>query len=161
MWNKQKVEYLALKLLEEVGYTAGCDKEISEILDDKLKNLSSNLTDKEKSVVENKLFEFIEDYKSEMCFETEEDNHYDHEPIYFDEKIRDLWCSAVRNKQIVEIIYNSTTSGETKRLVDPYKTRSPFCEGFCHLRNEVRKFRFDRFVDIKITDKNFIKPDNY
>ncbi|MBU4479847.1 WYL domain-containing protein [Patescibacteria group bacterium] len=46
-----------------------------------------------------------------------------------------------------------------KRLVDPYKTNSPYGEGYCHLKNEVLKFRFDRIANINLTNKNFKKLD--
>ena len=61
-------------------------------------------------------------------------------------------------RQTVKIKYDSTESGITERLVDPYKSRAPYGEGYCHNRKEVRKFRFDRVIDIKLTEKKFKKP---
>ena len=70
----------------------------------------------------------------------------------------EIWKDAVRKKLSVKIIYDSTTSGVSERLVDPYKSSAPYGEGYCHNRHESRKFRFDRIIDIKMTDKRFIKP---
>lgn len=93
--------------------------------------------------------------------ELRDGDNYLPSPVEYDEKTYELWIVAARQKKSVQITYDSTTSGITKRLVDPYKTSSPYGEGYCHLRKEVRKFRIDRIIEIQLTDKSFTKPKDW
>jgi len=59
--------------------------------------------------------------------------------------------------RMTQLIMNSTTSGVSERLVDPYNSKAPYGEGYWHARKEVRKFRFDRAIDIEMTESGFVK----
>jgi len=78
--------------------------------------------------------------------------------IDYNQKFYEIWKSAVVKRQTVKLKYDSSTSGVAERLVDPYKSSAPYGKGYCHKRKEVRKFRFDRIIDIEMTDKKFVKP---
>ena len=73
----------------------------------------------------------------------------------------EIWKKGAAKRQTVKIKYDSTASGVSERLVDPYKSSAPYGEGYCHSRKEVRKFRFDRVIDIELTDEKFKKPKNW
>ncbi len=87
----------------------------------------------------------------------DEERHWDRgwerEHIDFDPKVSDLWTKAVREKLTLRIVYDSESSGRTERLVDPVQTSSPYGKAYCHLREEERKFRFDRVLEIDIVGK--------
>jgi len=57
----------------------------------------------------------------------------------------------------VRLLYDSQSSGISERLVDPYKSDAPYGEGYCNTRRDVRKFRFDRVIDIQMTESTFVK----
>lgn len=81
--------------------------------------------------------------------------------VTYDETVYKMWMKAVRERHTVSMLYDSTTSSIKRRLVNPYQTRSPYGKGYCHLRQEVRQFRFDRIIDITLTEKTFDKPKNW
>ena len=58
---------------------------------------------------------------------------------------------------------DSVKSGERvkRRDVDVYGVDWPYFDGFCHLRGEVRRFRMDRVLSIKLTEKSYEIPDNW
>lgn len=51
------------------------------------------------------------------------------------------------------------------READPYSLvhygDAWYLNGFCHLRRELRQFRLDRMSDLKLLDKDFIRPTGY
>jgi len=102
-------------------------------------------------------------YKDEFCGEEydygEDDFVKPH--ITYDNKHYEIWTNAVRKRLTARMTYDSATSGMSERLIDPYQTSAPYGQGYCHLRKEVRKFRFDRIIDIELTNKTFIKPKNW
>lgn len=132
---------------------------------------AKNLTVTERSIIENRALRLSNGYDKQKLetlekmywyelHEREENYDYGYDdfvkaPIDFNRAFYDLWTHAVRKKITVKITYDSTTSGISERLVDPYRTRSPYGEGYCHNRKEVRKFRFDRIIGIEITNKRF------
>lgn len=61
---------------------------------------------------------------------------------------------AIKNRNKVEIQYNSINSGITKRIVHPAEL---FCyvdkwyvAAFCELRNEIRLFKLENILDYKV-----------
>lgn len=61
---------------------------------------------------------------------------------------------AIKNKNKVEIQYNSINSGVTKRIIHPAEL---FCyidkwyvAAFCELRNEIRLFKLENILDYKV-----------
>ncbi|MBU4245962.1 MAG: WYL domain-containing protein [Nanoarchaeota archaeon] len=51
--------------------------------------------------------------------------------------------------------YFSPGSGLSKRDIEIYAKNARYTAGFCHLRNEIRKFRNSRIVSITLLDKKF------
>lgn len=137
-----------------VKFTEGAGKKLTleqiKIVENRVRRMNNEY---EESVMEN----FRDEYGQEFD-DGEEDFFF--APIDYDERFYEIWKQGVAKRQTVKIKYDSTTSGISDRLVDPYKSRSPYGEGYCHNRKEVRKFRFDRVIDIKLTDNKFKKPKN-
>ena len=81
-------------------------------------------------------------------------------------RIPDILRKAFNNRVRLEIEYVSSTAhyGEDfrkKRKVDIYSFEEPYFEAYCHLRDEVRTFRIDRVLDVKVTSQNYTIPDDY
>lgn len=109
-----------------------------------------SLADELVSQYEMTIREYVEDdYQDKYDFWREE--------IEYDKELYEVWKEAVRNKQTVKLKYDSTTSGVSERLVDPYASRAPYVDGYCHTRNEVRMFRLDRVLELTLTDQKFEK----
>lgn len=176
-YTKPMYQYLVWKLFREMyGAIEWAKEEVNEI-DGLVKEAGSILTDDEIKLVDNrarrmkneygqqKLEKLREQYWDELG-DDDEDYDYGNDDfikfeVEYNEKFYEIWKSSVANRQIVKLKYDSTTSGVSDRLVDPYKSSAPYGEGYCHKRQELRKFRFDRVIDIKMTDKKFVKPKNY
>lgn len=61
---------------------------------------------------------------------------------------------AIKNRNKIEIQYNSTNSGITKRIIHPAEL---FCyidkwyvAAFCELRNEIRLFKLENIIECKV-----------
>jgi hypothetical protein len=78
--------------------------------------------------------------------------------VEYDQNTYDIWTQAVKRRVSIKMQYDSVTSGITTRIVDPHKTKTPYGIGFCHTKKEERKFRFDRIIEITLTNDKFIKP---
>jgi len=171
-WTDEMYQYLSWCLFKKVyGATEWYEQEGKRI--GALTARSSVLlTDSQRKIVENRALRLGNDYADWALDSYERKYGQDSDDIDYDygeddfrravvdynDEFYEIWKDAVRKKLSVKIIYDSTTSGVSERLVDPYKSSAPYGEGHCHNRGEVRKFRFDRIIDIKMTDKKFIKP---
>jgi predicted DNA-binding transcriptional regulator YafY len=75
-----------------------------------------------------------------------------------------LISDAVRQQRRLHLRYQSR-EGETVRSVDPYGVVSHWDQwymvGWCHLRQAVRVFRFDRVVTAELEEANFIRPADF
>lgn len=71
------------------------------------------------------------------------------------------------NKRVrIEMEYVSGTRrcGEDfrkRRKVDIYSFGSLYFEAYCHLRSELRTFRIDRVLNVKMTNQSYTIPDDY
>ena len=70
---------------------------------------------------------------------------------------------AAGQRRPVSILYRSLAGGrQTWRGVDPYETfhrdGSWYMAGRCHVHDEPRTFRLDRFADVKLLDGTFERP---
>lgn len=83
------------------------------------------------------------------------------EYITWNEAHRNTWMHGVATQRSVRLRYDSQTSGETERLVDPYHTRGAYGIGYCHLRKEMRMFRFDRVIAIEGTVQQCTRPKDW
>jgi predicted DNA-binding transcriptional regulator YafY len=72
--------------------------------------------------------------------------------------------NGIRHHNLLEMKYNSVESGIMKRDVEPYFLifidRAFYFVGYCYIRKQLRTFRIDRIVDIKLTDKKFVPRTN-
>lgn len=78
--------------------------------------------------------------------------------------------AATRNRKRITISYQSASTGAIQtRDIDPYalayRERSWVVVGYCHLRADVRSFRVDRILSLRIAPKpkspDFERPDNF
>jgi len=168
--------YLAWRLLREVFGATGWAKEEAGTIDELVEEVRNKLADDQIKIVENRALQMSNEYGEQKLEELREqhwdelgDDNEDYDygnddfikfDVDYNRKFYEIWKSAVAKRQTVKLKYDSTTSGVADRLVDPYKSSAPYGEGYCHKRKEVRKFRFDRVIDIEMTDKKFEKPKN-
>ncbi len=77
---------------------------------------------------------------------------------------------AISDEKCLEIKYDSLTSGQTKRVIEPYFLiflgRSFYFVAFCRLRKDFRTFRVDRVLSIEKTGLVFkrqkgVEPETY
>jgi len=164
-YTENMYHYLALRLFQETyGEVEWCQEE-EKIIAGLAEEASWKLTDEETQIVENRVRRINNEYEELKTESLREEYDYDDgeddfffTPIDYNEKFYEIWKQGVAKRQTVKIKYDSSESGVTERLVDPYRSRAPYGEGYCHNRKEVRKFRFDRVIDIKFTGKKFKKP---
>jgi len=153
---------ITLKITSTSKHQKNVEKEKLEAL---LKKTSAKLSDIQNKIVVSRAQRIIDEHHDVLvdtvheeygyCDDDEIENYYSSISINF--QYYELWKQAVRTKNTVKMVYDSVSSGLSERLVDPYKSRVPYGEGFCHSRKEVRKFRFDRVIDLVITNNTFIK----
>jgi len=164
-YTKNMYQYLAWRLFQEIyGEVEWCQEE-EKIIAGLAEEASWKLTDEETQIVENRVRRMKNEYEKlitenlrEEYGDDDGEGDFFFAPVDYNEKFYETWKQGVAKRQTVKIKYDSTESGITERLVDPYKSRAPYGEGYCHNRKEVRKFRFDRVIDIKLTEKKFKKP---
>ena len=177
-WTKEMHQYLAWRLFQEMyGATEWFGKESGHI-NQYAKESGKNITEAQGKVVENRVRRLGDEYE-EAILEKLKDRHW-HEfggdddewdedgdfdfirpSVSYKQGDYELWKSAVLKRLTVKLVYDSATSGISERLVDPYASGAPYGEGYCHKRKEVRKFRFDRVIDIQLTGKKFVKPKDW
>lgn len=166
-YTKNMYHYLAWRVFQEVyGEVDWCQEEEKTIAG-LAEEAGWKLTDEETQIVENRVRRIKNEYEELMTENLREEYGYEHDdgdedfffaPVNYNEKFYEIWKQGVAKRQTVKLKYDSTTSGISERLVDPYKSSAPYGEGYCHSRKEVRKFRFDRVIDIKLTERKFKKP---
>jgi len=169
-WTKEMLELLAWEILEEVfGNSIEWSEKENNSIDEYIQYAKSKLDQKQINFVNAFFRKMKNSYKANLLYSLEKmyyhELHDDYRslspPVEFDEKAYEIWTKAVVLRKTVQMTYDSTTSGIMERLVDPYKTSTPYGEGYCHLKKDIRKFRFDRIVEINFTDHKFIKPKNW
>src|SRR5574341_912103 len=73
--------------------------------------------------------------------------------------------SAAKLHRRVHIHYRSGQDEETVRDFDPYGLAHLqgkwYVVGHCSLRNDLRSFRLDRILDVKLTDTSFERPPHF
>ena len=168
-YTKEMYEYLTWRLFQamdgEIDFVNTEKSRIDEFVEaagkkltkDQIKIVDNRVVQMNNAHEELTLDKFREEYQHESY---DEDGEYDfvRPVIAYNQKFYEIWKSAVMKRQTVKLKYNSTTSGVTDRLVDPYGSSTPYGEGYCHKRKEVRKFRFDRVIDIEMMEHKFQKP---
>lgn len=170
-WTNNMYRCLALMMLTEAYCRTEWVKGEGDKIDLLLKDARNKLNSDELLIVENRAGRMNDDYENDLLmglqdkhwreFDDDYDDNYIRPTVNYNHEHYNIWSQAVRKKQSVRMKYDSASSGLSERVVNPYKTHSPYGEGYCHNRKEVRQFRFDRIIDIKMTDKKFEKPENW
>jgi len=79
-----------------------------------------------------------------------------------DEKVSNIINKAYEQLRTVEIKYFNMESAEfIKRSVDVYHKSSKYIIGYCHLREDIRKFRISRINSAILTKEKYKIPLNF
>ena len=79
-----------------------------------------------------------------------------------DENVEKNVTKAFNNKLTLEMEYFSMERAEfSKRKVDIYAKNSKYIVGYCHSRDDIRKFRISRIGKAKVTQKKYEIPSNF
>ncbi len=164
-WTPLMYQCLSLLLLLEMYQECEWVRQEKASISQTLKAVQEELSSAQINLVMNRARRLADEYERSVLEELQERYGYDDsdDEEWFEQTVNynfqhyEIWKQAVRKKLTVTLTYDSSTSGITERLVDPYSSRVPYGEGYCHSRKEVRKFRFDRVIDIELTSKKFIK----
>ncbi|MBU0577279.1 WYL domain-containing protein [Patescibacteria group bacterium] len=120
-------------------------------------------------IVENRARRMADEYEQCLLYqlnkkhrkELYDDDGYTPRHITFSSDVHETWLSAVRKQKTMKIKYDSTTSGLSERLINPYQTKGSYGIGYCHKRKKILQFRFDRVIDIELMNRTFEKPKNW
>lgn len=165
-WSKIMYQLFALMVLDEIfGSCDSWNPSEAQTIKDQINKFKSQLNPHQIDLVKFRVRKTRNNYKINLLdhfqniYRKEIENGEEMYPsVEYDQNIYNIWTQAVRRRVSVKIQYESTTSGITTRIVDPYKTNSPYGISFCHTKKEERKFRFDRIIEITLIDSKFIKP---
>lgn len=176
-WTKAMYQHLAWRLFQEIYGMSEWYQEEQKHIADFTQEAGERLSEQQCKVIENRVRRLKDEYEEQALDNLkerhwhefhDEDDEWDEDgfdfiraSVTYDQQPYELWKEAARKRMTVSMVYDSTTSGVSTRMVDPYASRAPYGEGYCHKRKEVRKFRFDRVIDIRLTDKTFIKPKDW
>jgi predicted DNA-binding transcriptional regulator YafY len=76
-----------------------------------------------------------------------------------------VFSTAAYQQRRLWLRYQSSSSGETERELDPYGVAYHdgrwYAVGYCHLRHEVRVFRLDRVLRVEPRDAHFTRPEGF
>ena len=133
-------EYLAWRLFRDMYGAVEWAEDECCMLDRLLKEARKKLDKEQVQIVDNRALRMKNEYEESMLHSLQkrywhelEDDYDDDDDfggyarfdVDYDEKHYDVWTQAVRKRLTVKMKYDSTTSGISERLVDPYKTRAP------------------------------------
>lgn len=73
--------------------------------------------------------------------------------------------TAVQEQRRIWMRYRAYKQDESERELDPYglvfREGFWYTAGFCHLRSDLRTFRLDRVVEVRIMDQTFERPADF
>jgi predicted DNA-binding transcriptional regulator YafY len=76
-----------------------------------------------------------------------------------------LLSLAVQQEQRVFLNYKNWNGAETERPFDPYglvyRAGYWYGVGYCHLRQDLRTFRLDRVLEVRMDDQRFSRPPDF
>ncbi|MBW4623718.1 MAG: transcriptional regulator [Cyanosarcina radialis HA8281-LM2] len=87
--------------------------------------------------------------------------------VNLDPQIWQQLLEACRTSKRVWIHYYAATRlQESERVIDPYllhiyRATNPYIIGFCHKRQEMRWFRIDRIMELKVLDETFDRDPSF
>ncbi|MBM7555641.1 helix-turn-helix transcriptional regulator [Halanaerobacter jeridensis] len=81
------------------------------------------------------------------------------------DKMMPIISSLINNRRIKINYYSFSSDETTQRKIDPYavffRRRDWYLVGFCHLRNQLRMFRFSRILEWEHLDQYFELPNDF
>jgi predicted DNA-binding transcriptional regulator YafY len=79
-----------------------------------------------------------------------------------DERVYAVLANAFGKKRIAEVEYFSPASEEvTQRSISIYYLSRRYIIAYCHMRDDIRKFRADRFIKAKLGKEKYTIPVNF
>lgn len=79
-----------------------------------------------------------------------------------DERVYAILEEAFDEEVAVDVEYFSPSREEvTKRKIDIYYLSRKYIVAYCYKREDIRKFRTDRFISAKLTDEEYTIPKNF
>lgn len=125
-------QYLAWRLFREVYDAVEWLPEEKDAVVGLTDAACGQLSDSEIKAVENRAMRMMNDYEADierLAFKKGDDFF---PQIDYNYEFYEIWKQGVAKRLTVKMKYDSTTSGIGERLVDPYKSRAPYGEGYCH-----------------------------
>jgi len=168
-WTNDMYQYLSWLIFGVVYGMTEWVKGENKIINPIIQEIEGRLSHGQILIVQNRAQRLADEYEQNLLHqlnkmywkELHDDVGYIPRHISFKSDIHEAWMSAVRKRQTVKISYDSTTSGLSERLVNPYLTQIPYGIGYCDKRKKVIQFRFDRIISITHTNHKFEKPKNW
>ncbi|EKD43285.1 MAG: hypothetical protein ACD_72C00363G0001 [uncultured bacterium] len=165
-WTKTMYRLFAFMILQDVF--SSCDSWNpfeAQIIEDQINKYKTCLSSHQLNLIKfrvrkaknNYKINLLENFQSQYWREIDRGEEM-YPSIDYDQQIYDTWTKGVRLRKSVKMQYESITAGITTRIVDPYRTKAPYGIGYCHTNHEERKFRFDRIIEISLTNNSFVKP---
>lgn len=71
-------------------------------------------------------------------------------------------AKAAQERKRVQVEYRASAAAPSRREIDPYGVvywrARWYVVGFCHLRQDLRSFRLDRIICVRVSDTRFTRP---
>ncbi len=85
--------------------------------------------------------------------------------VSIDPKLLMTVASAVQTRAPIVFAYRAFDGRQTRREVEPYSVLFHdgrwYMLGYCRLRLAIRSFRFDRMLELQVSDENFVRPADF
>ena len=158
MLNKAELKYLyfLLRAIEEDQIVNPIEEWELDIFDDELinKKLVKNIKEKIRKLLSQ---EEINEIDKNILR-----RKYHSYVAEVDEEVYSKIEKAFNQRRIIEIEYFSMARGEaTKRKIEIYYKSRRYIIAFCHLRNDIRKFRTARIIKAKLTKEKYTIPESF
>lgn len=86
-------------------------------------------------------------------------DEYDYNKIDISSSKFNTFQRAIKNKQKMEIVYDSLNLGKSSRIINPIEmflfSNEWYVVAYCHLRHDMRNFEFKSIIDYKILKEKF------
>lgn len=86
-------------------------------------------------------------------------DEYDYNKIDISSSKFNTFQRAIKNKQKMEIVYDSLNLGKSSKIINPIEmflfSNEWYVVAYCHLRHDMRNFEFKSIIDYKILKEKF------
>src|SRR3989338_5958874 len=137
-WTEEMYACLAWRLFEDLYGATEWYEEEDQRIHSYAKAAREKLDVFSRKVVDNRARRLSNEYHEHILYSLEKmywheihdrDDGYLQPPIEYDTHHYETWSEGVNKRRTVRMVYDSTTSGTSERLVDPYQTRTPYADG--------------------------------